>query len=337
MQSNTPVTARQIRALEGPYLKWAHGHEEATAQGVATPDTLRGPSLVFIGHQDLLKSASLTASILIVESKIKTDGIELGAHQALFTTPSLKAAMVLVLPLFDPRQTVQEPLISPGAHIHPTARIGEGTRIEAGAVIGAHAQIGKNVRIQSGAVVQSFCIVGDHCRLASNCTIGADGFGYATDPQGHHHLVPQIGIVVLENHVDIGAGTTIDRATIGETRIGEGTKFDNLCHVAHNCKVGKHGLFAGGFMIAGSTTIGDHFVGGGDGIVTDHVTICDRVTIGGRAAVTKDITVPGMYTGYPLEPLKDGLKTIQNLRHLTSLRQQVRLISKRLGMAEDQG
>lgn len=337
MQSNTPVTARQIRALEGPYLKWALGSEDATAQGVATPETLQGPQLIFIGRADLLKSASLTASILIVENQISTDAIELGPHQALFKTPSLKAAMVAVLPLFDPRRAVQDPLISPEAHVHVTARIGEGTRIEAGAVIGAHARIGKHCLIQSGAVVQSFCIVGDHCRLASNCTIGADGFGYATDPQGHHHLVPQIGIVVLENHVDIGSGTTIDRATIGETRIGEGTKFDNHCHVAHNCKVGKHGLFAGGFLIAGSTTIGDHFLGGGASIVTDHVTICDRVILGGRATVTKDITTPGMYTGYPLEPLKDGLKTIQNLKHLTSLRQQVKLISKRLGMGEDQG
>ncbi|MFN7727850.1 MAG: UDP-3-O-(3-hydroxymyristoyl)glucosamine N-acyltransferase [Bdellovibrio sp.] len=336
MQSNIQVTARQIRALEGPYLKWASGSESAVAKGLSTPEKLQESQLVFIGKAEALKAASLHASILIVENQIKTDDLEIKVHQALFKTPSLKASMVLILPLFDPRQQIKDPLLSPGAHIHSTAVIGEGTQVDAGAVIGAFAKIGQNCRIHSGAVVMDFCEVGNHCTLSPNCTIGSAGFGYATDPQGHHHHVPHIGIVVLEDHVEVGSGTTIDRATIGETRVGQGTKFDNLCHVAHNCKIGKHGLFAGGFMVAGSSVIGDHFVAGGSALITDHVTICDRVTLGGRAAVTKDIKTPGAYTGYPLEPLKDGLKTIQNLKHLTNLRQQIKLISKRLGMAAEQ-
>lgn len=335
MQSTSKVTARQIRSFEGPYLKWSSGTEAAEAISVSSPENLVPDSLVFIASRELLESALKTASLLIVEQKVSIENIQLASHQALWTTPALKAALVLVLPLFDPRKKIQDTPISAGAHIHPTAQVGAGTRIDAGAVIGAYAKIGANCYIHSNAVVEAFCQIGDRCILQAGCVIGSDGFGYATDKI--HHKVPHIGITVLEDDVEIGAGTMIDRGTIGETRIGSGTKFDNLCHVAHNCQIGKRGLFAAGFMVAGSSKIGDDFSCGGDVIVTDHVQVANKVSIGGRGVITKDVQAPGAYTGYPLEPVREGLKTIQNLRHLSKMRQDIKTILKKLGIEQEQG
>jgi UDP-3-O-[3-hydroxymyristoyl] glucosamine N-acyltransferase len=335
MQSAIKVTAAQLRSLEGPYLTWQGGSDTSSAVGVGTPDSLLPSQLAFVSNPQFLATALEKASLLIVEEKILPGTLDLRSDQALWSTPSLKAAMALVLPLFDPRRTVQDPLISPQAFLHPTAKIGVRTRVLPGAVIGAHAEIGDDCVIHSGAVVEAFCRVGSRCVIHANAVIGSDGYGYVTDPKGRHHKIPQIGIVVLEDEVEIGACTTIDRATLGETRIGFGTKFDNLCHVAHNCQIGKYGFFTAGFIVAGSTKIGDHFMCGGGTAVADHIEICDHVTLGGRSAVTKNITKPGAYTGFPVEPMRDGLRTLQNLTHLTEMRQQLRMVMKRLGLSED--
>ena len=336
MQSAIKVTASQLRKREGPYLTWQGGSDKAFAIGVGTPDALSSTQLAFVSKLEFLTQALEKASLLIVEAKILPGSLDLRPDQALWSTPSLKAAMAITLPLFDPRhQSVPDPLISNQAHVHSTAKIGVGTRIEAGAFVGAGAEIGENSYIHSGVVIEAFCKVGSRCEIHATSTIGSDGFGFITDPKGVQHKIPQIGIVVIEDDVEIGSGNSIDRATIGETRIGQGTKIDNNCHIAHNCSIGKHGLIAGGFFMAGSSTIGDHFMVGGVATVSDHINICDNVMLGGRAAVTKDITVPGAYTGYPLQPLKEGLKTAQNLTHLTSMRRQIKMISKRMGMPEE--
>ena len=336
MQSAIKVTASQLRKREGPYLTWQGGSDKAFAIGVGSPDALSSTQLAFVATRDFLTQALEKASLIIIEEKLLPGSLDLRPDQALWSTSSLKAAMAVTLPLFDPRsQYVPEPLISNQAHVHSTAKIGAGTRIDAGAFVGPGAEIGENSHLHSGAVIEAFCKVGSRCEIHANTTIGSDGFGFITDPKGTQHKIPQIGIVVLEDDVEIGAGCAIDRATIGETRIGQGTKMDNNCHIAHNCKIGKHGLIAGGFFMAGSSTIGDHFMVGGVATVSDHVNICDKVVLGGRAAVTKDITEPGAYTGYPLQPLKDGLKTAQNLTHLTTMRRQIKMISKRIGMPEE--
>lgn len=336
MQSAIKVTATQLRTLEGPYLKWQGGSSKAFAHGVGQPGALQPQQLAFVANLDFLEIALKTASLLIVEDKTLPQTLDLRDDQALWSTPSLKAAMVTVLPLFDPRRLhTPSPLVSAHAHIHPTAQIGARTRIEAGVSIGAGARIGDDCHLHANVVIEDFCEVGHRCVLHAGTVIGSDGFGFTTDPQGRHHKIPQIGIVVLEDDVEMGANCAVDRATLGETRIGQGTKFDNLCHIAHNVKIGKHGLFAGGAMVAGSTTIGDHFMIGGGSLVTDHVTICDRVIIGGKAGVTKNITKPGAYTGYPLEPMKDALRTIQNLSHLTEMRQQLKQVAKRLGIPDE--
>jgi len=149
------------------------------------------------------------------------------------------------------------------------------------------------------------------------------------------HKIPQLGIVVLEDFVEFGANCAVDRATLGETRIGEGTKFDNLCHVAHNCQIGRHSVYAAGFFVAGSSTIGDHFMVGGTTAVGDHLQISDNVTLGGRSVVTSDIPKAGAYAGYPLEPFAEARRTLVNLTYVTKMRKQLLQIQKHLGLKEE--
>jgi UDP-3-O-[3-hydroxymyristoyl] glucosamine N-acyltransferase len=334
MQSTIKVTLDSLKKHEGPFLKFRAGHQDCVASSATSPEHISSPdSLVFVSKKEFLTLSLEKAKILILEEPLFTESLctQLRADQALFTTPSLKAAMVLVLPLFDKRNLIQDALISQQAFVHPTAIIENHTRVAPGASIGAHVKIGAHCHIHSNVVIEAFCEIGDHCEIHSGTVIGSDGFGYATHPvTKDHHKVPQIGNVIIEDHVEIGANCAIDRATLHSTIIRKGTKIDNLVHVAHNCELGAQGLYAAGFMTAGSTKVGARFMCGGDVVLADHITLCDNVTLGARSAVSKSITEPGAYTGYPVEPLKDGLRTIQNLTNLTKMRKELAEIRKKL-------
>ena len=203
--------------------------------------------------------------------------------------------------------------ISDAAWIHPEATIGEGTRIhqnatvERGAVLGQRCQVYPGVFIGEHAVVGDDCIIFpnvtiyDHCRLGDRVTvhastvIGQDGFGYATHA-GIHHKIPQSGIVVIENDVELGSGCAIERATMGETRIGEGTKFADLISIGHGTTIGRHCLFVSLVGVAGSVTIGDYVVLGGQTGVSGHLTIGNGVQALGKTAIVSDIE-PGQIIG----------------------------------------
>jgi UDP-3-O-[3-hydroxymyristoyl] glucosamine N-acyltransferase len=242
--------------------------------------------------------------------------------------------MAVILPDFDPRKDLdQPPSLSASAYIHPCAQVHPSAKIGPNAFVGAFAQIGAKTQIGPGAVIESFCQVGANCVIGANTVIGHSGFGYVEDTQKGYHLpIPQIGNVIIEDFVEIGACCTIDRATLGSTKIGAHTKLDNLVHIAHNCEIGRSCLITAGFTLAGSSKIGNFFVCGGNVSVSDHVKICDGVMIGGLSGVVSDITQPGKYKGYPLQNLSDGLKTLQNLRHLSRFRKDLNLIKKKLGL-----
>jgi len=166
--------------------------------------------------------------------------------------------------------------------------------------------------------------------VQSNAVIGAEGYGFAQDERGRSHRIPQLGRVVIEDRVSVGAGSCIDRATYGETRIGAGTKLDNLCHIAHNVEIGQDCLLTAAFVVAGSTKIGDRVVASGQVGVLDHLEICDDVFLVHRAGVVDDIDVPGIYAGLPLQPYPSYLKTAAVLRRLSDLREKVRKLERRL-------
>ncbi len=196
--------------------------------------------------------------------------------------------------------------------------------IERGARIGADTLLHAQVFVGWG------CQVGARCEIHPHTTLGSDGYSYAHDEQGNHYKIPQVGIVVIEDDVEIGANCAIDRAAFDTTRIGSGTKLDNLCHIAHNCQIGRNVLLTAGFFVAGSSTIGDNFICGGRSTVTDHVKICANVQVAGLCAITKSITEPGAYGGHPLQPMKHYLRTTASLPHLPEIRKTLAAMEVRL-------
>lgn len=352
--SSEKISEISLNPTFSRYLQIVKRSDSARANRVVEPANAQPDSLVFVSTKDQLAAAlGGHCSILIALDKLMPIEMQLGPHQALYTSPSISAAMALVLPLFDQKLSRFPMGIHPTAVIDPSAQIGKNVRIGAYSMIGAEAKIGdqavigSHVVVENGAsvgnnsILHSFVFLGAHCEMGRYCeihphtTLGADGFGFVQGHDQRRHKIPQLGKVILEDFVEIGANCAVDRATLGETRIGEGTKFDNLCHVGHNCKIGKHNVFAGGFLIAGSSEIGDYCMFGGDSVVSDHVKIGNNMIIGGRSAITKDLTEPGAYTGYPLEPFRDGLKTISNFPNITKMRKQIAQIRKHLGLKDE--
>jgi UDP-3-O-[3-hydroxymyristoyl] glucosamine N-acyltransferase len=193
----------------------------------------------------------------------------------------------------------------------------------AGAVVEHDAQIGRNVVMHPNAVVGYGCTVGDDVVIGGGAVIGSEGDGFAQDARGRSHAIPQTGNVVLEDRVRVGANCCIDRAAYGSTRIGAGTKLDNLCHIAHNVQIGEDCLLTSMFCVAGSTTIGNRVMASGQSGAIDHLTICDDVVLVHRAGVTTSIDQPGAYAGLPAQPLKEYTRNTAVFRMLGDLRQRL--------------
>ncbi|MES0489903.1 MAG: UDP-3-O-(3-hydroxymyristoyl)glucosamine N-acyltransferase [Leptospirales bacterium] len=230
---------------------------------------------------------------------------------------SLRISFIKALEFFDPDN---KPADMEGIHIHPDSEVGANTRIYPGAVImeGARigdncvvypgavvenmAQIGNDTVVRSGAVVGRRCIVGNGCTLFENSVIGSDGFGYH-DEAGVRYKIPQIGIVRIHDHVDIGACTTIDRATIEDTVIDEHTKIDNQVQVAHNCLIGKYVYIAGKASLSGSVIVKDGAILAGGCGVADHVTIAEKCIILAFTGVHENTEPKKTYFGIPARPV----------------------------------
>jgi UDP-3-O-[3-hydroxymyristoyl] glucosamine N-acyltransferase len=342
----------RIVAELGPLFPRTLGNLQVQVDRVAPPDQSGPGCLAFAPDAAQLAKAVAAGASAIVTSLRLEKLIPEGAAAAFLLTPNVKLAMAFVLQRhFDPAKAKfrREPAIDPRAFVAPDAVIGEGTVIFPGAFVGPRAVLGRDVRIGPGCVIEEdarlgagtilhalvfigrACQVGERCEIHPHTTIGSDGYGFAQDEHNHSHKLPQLGIVVVEDDVEIQANCAIDRAAFGETRIGRGTKIDNLCHIAHNCRIGEHVLLTGGFFVAGSSTLGDHCVTGGRATVTDHVDICARVQLGGLSAVTKNVTEPGAYSGYPLQPMKDFLRTTSSLAHLPGIRKRLAALEAQAG------
>lgn len=197
--------------------------------------------------------------------------------------------------------------VDPAASIGPLVSVGAGTEIgpgcvlEAGVVVGRHCRIGRDCHLYPKVVVYDRCVLGERVRLHSGVIIGADGFGYES-VDGVHHKIPQIGTVVLEDDVEIGANTCVDRARFAETRIGAGTKIDNLVQVGHNVRVGPHGILVAQSGIAGSATLGHHVIVGGQGAIVGHIHIGDHAIVYGQSGVADDVPAETRVQGTPAVP-----------------------------------
>jgi UDP-3-O-[3-hydroxymyristoyl] glucosamine N-acyltransferase len=192
--------------------------------------------------------------------------------------------------------------VGPFCRIGPGTTIGSNTRVLFGTWIGRDATIGRDGVIYPNVVIRERCEVGNRVVIHPGVVIGSDGFGFAWDGE-KHVKIPQVGIVVIEDDVEIGCNTTIDRATTGVTRIGRGTKIDNLVQVGHNCLVGEHSILAGQAGLSGSIEMGNHVVVGGQTGVVGHIKIGDGVRIGARTGVTKSLPPGTTVLGFPAREL----------------------------------
>jgi UDP-3-O-[3-hydroxymyristoyl] glucosamine N-acyltransferase len=212
--------------------------------------------------------------------------------------------------------------------------IGDNTTVHAGVVIGRWCRLGEQVTIHPHAILYDDTIVGNRVTIHANAVIGADGFGYRTH-EGRHVKVPQLGWVELQDDVEIGACTTIDRGTFGPTRIGAGTKIDNLVMIGHNCQIGKHNLLCSQVGIAGSSTTGDYVVMAGQVGVADHITIGDRVVILAKSGVPGNIPANSQVLGSPARPHKEQVRILMTMEKLPEIRKELLKIKKHLGLEED--
>jgi UDP-3-O-[3-hydroxymyristoyl] glucosamine N-acyltransferase len=210
--------------------------------------------------------------------------------------------------------------------------IGDGCQLRTGVKVGDKIKVGTNCVFHPNVVVEDGCTIGDGVILHSGVVIGADGFGYVRDEENaEYHKFPQIGTVVIENNVEIGANTCIDRGALGETRIGEGTKIDNLVQIAHNVQIGKRVIIAAQTGISGSTVIEDDCVIGGQVGMGDHARVKSGAVIGSQAGVLPGkIVRPGVWWGTPVQPLEEFKKQNAMVKGLSRLRDEVRSLREQL-------
>jgi UDP-3-O-[3-hydroxymyristoyl] glucosamine N-acyltransferase len=239
--------------------------------------------------------------------------------------------------------------VDPLAQVHPTVQLGPGVSVHPYAVIGAGCVVGARCRIQSGVVLGRDCRLGDDVMLYpyvvlyddtvlgnrvtvhAHAVLGADGFGYQFR-DGRHVKIPQLGYVEVADDVEIGAGTTVDRGTFGPTRIGEGTKVDNLVMIGHNCRVGRHNVMAGQVGLAGSVVTGDFVTIAGQAGVADHMTIGEGAILGAQTGVSKDVPPGHRMFGTPAMRFEDQLRMIASQVNLPELRRRLRALEKHLGL-----
>ncbi|MHB0996268.1 MAG: UDP-3-O-(3-hydroxymyristoyl)glucosamine N-acyltransferase [Elusimicrobiales bacterium] len=240
-----------------------------------------------------------------------------GVHPSAFVSPSAK--------------------VEPSAHVGPCAVVEDGAVVGYGAVVGAQCYVGRNAkigraaRLYPGAKVLDGCEVGAECILHAGAVIGSDGYGY-TSPRGTHEKIPQIGKVVLEDKVEVGANAAIDRAALETTLIGAGTKIDNLVHIAHNVQIGKNCLIIAQAGIAGSTTIGNGAIIAGQAGISDHITIGDNTVVMAKTGVMADLGPNQVVFGHTARPRITAMKVEALLSKLPEMHRTLSKIKKHLGM-----
>lgn len=334
---------RTVRELAEAVGGWVHGDGETIVTRVASLADAGTDAIAFVEKRELLTAAMASrAACLIVPTGATFDGrccIEV-AHP--------KLAFAIVAEILHRRPNLEgaihpTAIVSPSAHVAPDAHIGAHVHI------GERAHIGSRSVVHAGAKVGDDCIIGDDCILHPNVVIyervtlgsrvilhagailGADGFGYVRDAAGEYHKFPQIGIVVIEDDVEIGAGTCVDRGALGETRIGAGTKIDNLVQVGHNVRIGKRVVIAAQTGISGSCVIEDDCVIGGQVGIGDHVRIERGAIVGSKAGILPGKIVRGggaVYWGVPVRPLDEYKRLNAHLGRLPQMREELQRLQR---------
>jgi UDP-3-O-[3-hydroxymyristoyl] glucosamine N-acyltransferase len=238
--------------------------------------------------------------------------------------------------VIDPSAEIGDDVyIGPNSSVGKQARIGNGVRIHSNVTIGPATEIGEGTQILQGAQVLHRCSIGKHCTIHPGAIIGSDGFGFTPNSENNYARVPQIGTVILEDHVDIGAGTIVDRATLGATRICRGVKLDNLIQIAHNVEIGENTVIAAQTGIAGSTKIGKNCMIGGQVGIVGHIQIADEVKIAAQSGIANSIETPGtIVQGSPAIPIVHFKKAYIGFRNLPDMQRELAQLRKEFNQTQ---
>jgi UDP-3-O-[3-hydroxymyristoyl] glucosamine N-acyltransferase len=311
-------TVRDLAASVGGRIV---GDPDVEIHGFAGIERAGEGDITFVSDDRFLAQLAKTKASAVV---LKAESAGCPAAQIITPDPNLAFARIVgegELAIARGRGGVDPAaLVDPAAAVDPSATIRAGAVISAGARVGARTIVGSGSFVGEDAVVGADCLVhpnvsilhhvkvGDRVILHSGVVLGSDGFGYATDEKGVHHKIPQVGTVVVEDDVEIGANSCVDRARFHETRIGRGTKIDNLVQVGHNVVIGGFSVVAAQTGIGGSSTLGHHVVLGGKVGIADHVKIGDVARVSAYSGVGNDLEGGKDYLGIPILPLREGLK-----------------------------
>ncbi|MFH1784235.1 MAG: UDP-3-O-(3-hydroxymyristoyl)glucosamine N-acyltransferase [bacterium] len=332
---------KELSELVGGKLK---GDTNIEISGVAGLDEASGGQITFLANPKYTsKIKDTSASAIVVPVGIDT------SDKPIIIVKNPYLAFAKIMELFVPEKT------KPTCGIDKTAIVGEGADIAKSASIGAYSVIGDNVKIGENAVIYPHVWVAENTTIANNTiiyphvsirenikigssviihsgvVIGCDGFGFLFNDAGNIEKIPQIGTVVIGDNVEIGANVSIDRGTMGATKIGNGTKLDNLVHIAHNVEVGENCMICGQVGFAGSTKIGNNVLIAGQAGLVGHITIGDKVRIGAQAGVTKSVGTGESVSGYPARAHRESLKINAQIQNLPELVERVKKLEKKLG------
>lgn len=345
MSARKEKTVAELAAHVGGSVS---GESSVLIQSVASLESAREHEIAFVEDEKMLEDArrSRASCLIVSESAPEMEG------KCLLRVARPKLAFAFIAEVLHPPKR-QPPAIHPTAIVAGSAEIGENVYLGAYVSIGERARIGDGAQIYHGASIGDDVSIGRECIIHPRVTlydgitlgqrvilhagvvIGADGFGYVRDESGYHKF-PQIGTVVIEDEVEIGAGSCIDRGALGETRIGRGTKIDNLVQVAHNVRIGERVVIASQTGISGSTVIEDDAVIGGQVGMGDHARVQSGAIIGSKAGILPGkIVRPGVWWGIPVQPLEDYKRLNAHINRLPQLREEVKELRRRVAEMEE--
>jgi UDP-3-O-[3-hydroxymyristoyl] glucosamine N-acyltransferase len=347
------VTLKDLAALVRGTV---HGDADVVVEAARPIGEAESGSITFLENDRLARSLNdCRAAAVVMPAALAARRDELlpsngHAMSVLEVADALTAFVAIVRHLHPPAPAVP-PSIDPLASVHPSARlsadctVGPFVTVGAGSVIGArchlhdrvtvgrNCRLGDDVELYPGVVLYDGTLLGNRVTVHANAVIGADGFGYRVQ-DGKHAKVPQFGYVDVGDDVEIGAGTAIDRGTFGATRIGVGTKIDNLVQIGHNCSLGRHNLIVSQVGIAGSCSTGDYVVIAGQVGIADHVHIGNGALVGARSGIHRDIGAGERILGAPGRPESEEKRILLSLEKLPELRRDVRHLKQHLGLAQ---
>lgn len=332
------------------------GPADIELTGFATLDAAGPGQLSFIRSERYAKAwAGSDASAALVSTGISVPGHDASSRALLFVDDA-DLALIRLLEHAAPSEPPVEPGVHPSASVDPTARvagsasIGPGCVVEAGAVvgegvvlmanvyIGRGSAVGAGTRVMPGVYIGAACRIGKRCLLHANCSIGADGFGFRPAADGRGLVkVPHLAGVVVEDEVEIGANTCIDRGKLDDTFIGAGTKIDNLVQIAHNARIGRCCIICGQVGIAGSVVLGDGVILAARAAVSDNITIGPGATLAASSGTMKDIPAGETWAGVPAGPARQMTENYAALRNLASFMRDFRKLRKELQQANEGG